>query len=704
MRATSVLRALPQGAVLLLSLAGPLAAAALQVPAPAPPPAAPAPPAMIATQPTAPVEAPVVAGPRLAIADVVGETLHLSPEVQRSVSVLSQRRGSLQEATGAFDRAFSIVSNLDYNRLDLTPSKVESEIERRLRFELPAQSLDQAAAQIAGHLPTAGSLLFSDCSTANTVVEVQQPNGQPPIFICFDANNQVIGFVLNNQALGLGSVSASAFDRLALFNALQQNGFAISLDTQEVLDEFSDLLRFLSRQLHIAADSLRLQRLELGALPEEEDTVAFETDIAYQWRFRTGISVTPMLSFQATEDHYGGKTGTPIFGDTLVPNLHTVTLGLTLNLPLAKGLGSVSVDAPERAARANVHAAEDLVAHTASEQALAVVQAYLDAAVAEDHLRLQLRAEEAQRRIYDGTVQLEKGEQVAELDVKRAAGRLAQTRADVAAARQTLNQARQSLQQVMGSAPTLSGQAPLPLQPLGELLGNDPPLGVDPEALVLQALTSRRDLRAAAEQAEASRLLAAAARSDLKPVFDLALNASFNGIHESVRDRWYDPAGYGRAFADPIAGPSFGAMLHFSIPFANNAARGRLVQADSTLAQSQIQQIDLKRTIRLRVIELLGALRRSRLSLEQARAAMEYADQTLEASVERFQGGDLSVIDTLTTEQQATTARLAWADALHGHLTLVAQLRFEMNALLAAPPGESRPDAFTLVPLSAPLG
>jgi protease secretion system outer membrane protein len=657
-----------------------------------------------AAAPEAAAEGPVVPGPRLGVAAVVDQTLRLSAEVQRSVAVLAQQHGSLQQATGAFDRTFSITSNLNYNRLDLTPTLIESEIDRRLRLELPAQALDQAASQIAANSPTTGSLLFSNCALANTVVEVQPGNGQPPVFICFNANNQVIGFVLNNQTTGLSSVTVSAFDRLALFSALQQNGFAISIDTQEQLDGFADLVRFLSRQLHLAASSLRLQYFELGNVPEEEDTIAFETDLAYQWAFRTGVSLTPMLSLQATEDHYGGKTMSPIFGDTLVPNLHTVSLGVTLNVPLGKGRGAVSADAPERAARATVKAAESLVAQTASEQALAVVQAYLDLAVAEDHLRLELRAEDAQQRIYDGTTQLAKGEQVAQLDVKRAAGRLAQTRADAATARQALTQARLAMQQVMGTAASSAAQAPLPLQTLAELLGDDPPESLDPEILVRQALASRSDLHAAEQQTLASRILAEAARADLKRQVDLALNASFNGIHESVRDRFYDLSGYGRAIADPIAGPSYSAMLNFSLPFANNAARGRLAQADSTLAQAEIQQMDLRRTIRLQVLELLAALRRSRRSLELARQSMDYSEQTLEASLERFKGGDLAVIDTLTTEQAATTAALAWVDALHNHLGLVAQLRFQINVLLAAPPGEIRPQAFQLLPLSSPLG
>jgi outer membrane protein len=702
-RVTGV-KALVVGVATVLSLGRSLGAQPQAAPVPPPEPVriVPATPANPGDPPV--VEGALVSGPRLALSAAVDSMLRASPEVQRSVAVVTQNRGVLQEASGAFDRTFSVTSALNYNRLDLTPSKIETEVDRRLQLGLPADDLDQVAAQIAAHVPSSGSLLFSSCATTNTVVEVQVGNGQPPVFICFDANNQVVGFVLNNQTIGLGSINSSALDRLLLFNALQHSGLSISLDTQEVLDGFDDLLNFLSRQLHLAASSLRLQFDEAGPIPEEEDTIDFETQIAYQWRFRNGLSVTPMLSLRGIEDHYGGKSQSPIFGDTTIPNLQIVTLGLTLDVPFAKNFGGVAVDAPERAARENLKAARDLVEHTASEQTLALTESYLSVAQAEDHLRLQLASQATQQRIYDGTVQLQRGDEATSLDVKRAISRLAQTNGAVATARQALVQARLSLQQVMGQQPSDAGQAPLPLETLSELLGADPPDNLDPEILIRQALMNRRDLRAAEEQTAANKLLAAAARHNLLPQIDLALNASYNGVHESTRDRWFDLGAYSAATSGPFGGPSYSATLNFAIPVQNNVARGQFAQADSTLAATQIQQVDLRRTIRVAVIELLGELRRSRRTLDLAGQAKDFQDQTLQASIDRFRGGDLSVIDTLKTEQDATTARLNWIDALANHLNLVAQLRFQMNVLLAGPKDGDRPQEYRLLPLSAPLG
>ena len=95
-----------------------------------------------------------------------------------------------------------------------------------------------------------------------------------------------------------------------------------------------------------------------------------------------------MLSLQSSEDNFAGKPLDPVFGDTLTPNVHTATLGLTLDLPLGKGRGRVSADAPERAAKAATEAARHLIDQTASEQALATVQAYLEVAAAEERLQL----------------------------------------------------------------------------------------------------------------------------------------------------------------------------------------------------------------------------------------------------------------------------------------------------------------------------
>ena len=127
-----------------------------------------------------------------------------------------------------------------------------------------------------------------------------------------------------------------------------------------------------------------------------------------------------------------------------------------------------------------------------------------------------------------------------------------------------------------------------------------------------------------------------------------------------------------------------------------------MVQADAQFNHRNLAR-RFSRTIRSRVLQTMAALERSRLAVVAARAAAGYADDTFASSVERFKGGELSIIDTLTTEDQVTSARLALVEASRSHLSLLAQLRFEANALLLAAPGTGESHGFQLAPLGAPL-
>ena len=170
-------------------------------------------------------------GPRLGLAAAVDQTLRDSPDLHQAQAALDERRGAQRSAAGAFDGVFSAVPKLNYTRLSLTPTQLQQEVNRRLRFELPAEKLDQAAIAIVQAKPTDASLLFSDCRLANTVIQSRSA-GKPPAFICFDSNDQVIGFVLDGQDLGFPRRN-SALRRLELFSFLQKNGVSISLDTQK---------------------------------------------------------------------------------------------------------------------------------------------------------------------------------------------------------------------------------------------------------------------------------------------------------------------------------------------------------------------------------------------------------------------------------------------------------------------------------------
>ena len=129
-------------------------------------------------------------------------------------------------------------------------------------------------------------------------------------------------------------------------------------------------------------------------------------------------------------------------------------------------------------------------------------------------------------------------------------------------------------------------------------------------------------------------------------------------------------------------------------------ARGRLAQARANLDRSKISETDIKRNIRVRVRQLSDALERAQAELAQALRSLEYLQQTMDASVERYEAGDITLIDTINTEQQLTQAQLAVVGAKQQIIRLVTQLQFESGQLVETPSDLESVDPATLEVLS----
>src|SRR5690606_16012315 len=170
--------------------------------------------------------------------------------------------------------------------------------------------------------------------------------------------------------------------------------------------------------------------------------------------------------------------------------------------------------------RRGLSAAEALYEHTASERALAALEAYWDVAAARRRLELLTQSLEIQDRLLGAAGELADAGVIPRVDLELNRARRASTESSVAGARQALAVARAELARVLGieaaELETIETEADL-----GSWIGADPLGSGDLEALVARAVAERDDLRAAAERLEADRALAAAAEHDLKPLVSL---------------------------------------------------------------------------------------------------------------------------------------------------------------------------------------
>jgi outer membrane protein TolC len=144
---------------------------------------------------------------------------------------------------------------------------------------------------------------------------------------------------------------------------------------------------------------------------------------------------------------------------------------------------------------------------------------------------------------------------------------------------------------------------------------------------------------------------------------------------------FYSPRGYWRAIQGNWK-PFFKVNLVFDIPFKNREAKGRLIQQGSSFNRTEIEVADLERTILDNVIRVIGALERAAEVVETRRSSIEYFEQTLDASMERFQAGDITLLDTLLTEEDLTRERIRLVQAIQVYLSLLARLKFEVGDLV----------------------
>jgi outer membrane protein TolC len=651
---------------------------------------------------------PLPGGPPMTAEEALAAALRLDPRLSDAAAGVDGRAAALLQAEGLFSRTAGVHTRLDYLVGELFGGRLRGERDRRLRFEIPPPIFDDVAQKLIDRAPVVfgdrepGSLIYPDCTQATSFfVFRDEATGSIRSVLCFDSDDQLLG-ILGTGATGQ---DLNALNLAGLFNDL--SGIDERLDdfVRAQLGLVADEMRLISIALRQAAESLRLQRIRIGEVPEDVETIKFDLGVDWSHRFRGGSSLVSSVSFASNEDNFVGKKLSPVFGDSFVANTFLATFGVALDVPLGRGGGRASAQAPVRAAERNLAASRALLAQLASRRALDALDAYWEAAAAERRLALVEDSRATQRELLAASEELVKADAIPSVDLKRNRARLAEVEAQVAGARQALSAARFGLARTLGLSAGSLAEAPHAAEPLETWLGSDPLTGgAEVEPLVERALAARDDLKAAAALVAANAALAEGARADLRPEVALSLKLSYSAFHESFKDRFYDFEGFERALEDQFAGPSYSAAIRFRFPVGNHEARGRLLQAESAAQQSRISEGDVRRTIRLRVTELASTVVSARAEIELARTALAAIEETHQGALERHRAGDMSVIDTLTTEAQRTSARLALIDAERRLLSLVAQLRFEVGALLEVPEAEAGSLAGArLRPLGEPL-
>ena len=619
-----------------------------------------------------------------------------NPDLAQAEQDVARRSAIVTEAESIFDPSLLADFRVDYAEEELVGSRLKSEVDRRLQLEIPPPALDEAARRLRAAIPTDVSLMNpSSCIGAATYIVVDGAQ----TLLCLDDNGNLLGVL--DPALAVGPTLFSAVDLAEAFVGLEGLNGRIQLFADSLRATAADQIRLVSDILTGTATALRIQRDNIGDLPRDRETILLDTGVDYRIPFQNGTALISSLSLASTEDNFTDKPLDPEFGDSFVANQFRVTGGVSLEIPLGRGGGRASYAAPLVAAELAEASARSLYRHAAAERAAVALEAFWDVVAAKRRLALFEVSLSQQDRLLDATQQLIEGEQIARLDIEFNRAQRAATESSVASARRALSEARAALALEIGAFASELDVLD-PGTDFAQFLDQAIEAALDAEALVQLALAERADVAAAAKRVEAESTLAAAAELDLRPQVDLRLNASYNAYHETYDTRFYEPEGFGDAFGEPWSGPSYGIALRFRLPIGNNVAQGRLLQARSATTSSEIDATELKRSIRLQVLEELSTLAAARAELAARREARLRIEETAEATMTRYQAGDLTVLDTLITEQELTRAGLDLVASEREVLSLLTRLRFSAGRLLDLP-AEGDVRAARLLPLDSPL-
>ncbi len=602
-------------------------------------------------------------GARISLHDALTTAIQHDPAIWQAQQTTLAQKGSVQQSAGLFDLAGIVQPSAELSTTYLSFNQRKGlEQLRDLRRQIANES-DRVADGLQQQL-SQGNNLPPDCASMSSVL-----------------NDVVVTTQIGSQTI---CIQARQRLELQIWENLAKN-FGLTQLGQALDDAMRARTEFIMDLLHGLAFAMRKQMRELGTVPVTDTVTTLSLNLGLRKAYRNGAVVSPALVIDAINDNFDDKPINSNYGGKGRPDSVTTSIGLELDVPLGKGRGAVSADAPERSARFQYQASLESQGFAVASSALATEIAYWNLVGAQDTLDILQRSQQTEEKLLELGKALVEGDEIAPAELAYLQARVASTRGSVAQARQAVLQARINLANAMGVALARLDEAPLasdPFPPLPDVAAVD---ALSAGQIADAAYVNRGDLASSRRLLESANVLAAAARADLKRQFDLTFIAGYSGLYEGgivtkPHDYWYATR---QALSDFRAGPSAVLTLNVTWPFANNVAKGRYAQARASALESEIQAEDLKRVISANTTRFVGSLRRAARLINEAQSAADYYGQSLAAETEKFKVGESTAIDILLTEDSQLSQLLSLVSARQSFSTLLAQLRFESGTLVS---------------------
>jgi outer membrane protein TolC len=677
-------------------------------------------------------EPPKLTNPTLTLAQAVQFSIRNTPQVRQSSQAVLSATGRLQQTNGLFDFTFLARPVLTVQRQQLTPFLADREVAKRNLIKGVVESFtgltNDLRAEIASGVSTVPECPFALTFGGDPLLTDQIDPKELALrgvkkdirsIVIVDFQQEFVG--VNLSAICDVPINALTGEQFVTFWRLidqqfriagQASGLGISDLLANIAQISNEVRRGQAQITQAVAARGKLALDQIGPVPEDDLLRHFTVDFNLSKQLRQGLFVSLNFQLQSQEHNFVDKPLDPQYGAFDEPTeMFTETSG-TVTIPFQRGLGATSTEAQERIARHLLASQRQQLRHDISTQVFQTVLAYLNAIAAQDNVTLLEESATRQQRILD----LAQGQVTAgdlpQVDLNRARASAASVAGALNAARASLLEARVSLARTIGVDLDTLDAAPQPSETFANAQAGEPNVA----ALLPHALMTRSDIKAAEERRLAAEAAVAGARVDTRPLINLSLTGGYANLYSSpffkylpdgvgkIVDmtspqplpitvtgsprpvqspvRYWEPRGFYRALTGRYE-PFFIANFDFRLPIGNNAAKGRLAQTQAMLQTSTTDAIDLQRIIGENVIGTSEGLRRSAAEVARRQTAVTADEQTLNAAIQRFQIREVTLIDTLLTEDDLTIEKLRLMRARQVYYSLLARLKFETGDLVA---------------------
>jgi outer membrane protein len=589
-------------------------------------------------------------GNRITLVDAVRLTLENDPNLRLQEQSTRSQRGTFMAETGQFDSTISGQASWLFTQQALRLSQIGSETKKRTDVEK-----DIATAH-------------GDTDLANfRFDEAKRIAANPDTFISTSEDVQILQFELQVQR----------FNQLIAAETDPIRKAVLLLQRDQFLQ--SSVAGFASDASGKAANeqSLRDIRARLGDVPKIIQENKVDLNLSMAFPYRDGVTAGLFATGGWDSTRYKGKERGADLGGLGIEDTYTAEIGFSLNISLLRGRGVDSTGALEKAAGIDYEASEFVLKHTASSSVANTIVAYWNLVAAQEFLEIARKAAHLGDQRLEFTDALIAGDELPRAERARSLASQATDAAQVASSERAVNEARVELARTIGLAVIEAGNAPFAADPFPPLPDAGALSALSPAPFIDLALQKRWDRQAAAKLRESGGVLAVGALTLLRPRLDFSGRVSANTIAETSLSKT----------VDGWVAPGWQAGLQFEKPVGNNAAKGRILQAEADLAQRTINASDLDRNIKANVVSLVASVKTAGEQVARLDEAVRLYGQTIDAETERYRGGQSSLLDTIVTQDLQTNALITWAGARQQLASFLARLRFETGTLV-----ESRGD------------